>query len=300
MNTTFVTAMYGHGFTSTHGGRGRHIHFYNSSLRNIHNLNIPLVIYTDPERVAVTEQFISPYMKKYRIVPQALEEFEFAKQVLEYKEKTLVDRTLNDRNHILCYNKPYWVKDSIEKNYFNTEKFLWIDSGLTHHGIFPEKVGGVELYTNPLEEVYYPTNTNNIFNPTLGANLDKILQPDKLFGCALPLQGGDDQLKQIIKSSLDVNIPHVSDHVIGGMFGGYSQKFLEFFNIYRTILKYCIEQNILILEEPIFSCVNAVYPDMFNIHKFTTWWFYSPGERTHMLGEEGDSFYKVFKKIHDL
>lgn len=294
--TTLVTAMYGHGPSSTFGGRGRHIQFYDTSLKNISNLNLPLVIYTGKANIPQVDHYVSSYMKNYKIIPYELEDFEFAKEVLEVKLNSK-STELNDRNHILCFNKPYWVKDTIEQNYFNTEKFLWIDSGLTHHGIFPERIGGVELFANIPEEQYYPHNPNNIFTPTLGQKLDECLTPGKIFSCALQLQGGDGLLRQITNNSLNKEVPYVGDHIIGGIFGGYGEKFLEFFNKYRSVLKYCIDNKILILEEPMFSCINAAHPELFDVHRFTTWYFYSPGERTHMCEEECDSFYKVFTRL---
>jgi hypothetical protein len=295
--TTLVTAMYGYGVNSIYGGRGRHIQFYNTSLKNINNLNLPIVIYTDNDNFKIVENYISQYMQNYKIIPYELSSFEFAEPFLNYKNSILSNIDLNDRNHILCYNKAYWVKDAIKNNYFNTEKFLWIDSGLTHHGIFPEKVGGVELLANIPESQYFPFNANNIFCPSLGNKLDQTLTPGKIFSCALQLQGGDYHLKHIIKNSLNVDVVGVGDHIIGGIFGGYKDTFLDFFNKYHVVLKYCINNNIQILEEPIFSCLQAVYPELFDVHRFTTWYFYSPGERTHMCEEECDSFYKIFTRL---
>ena len=295
--TTLVTAIYGHGINTPHGGRGRHIHFYNSSLKNISNLDLPIVIYTDKQSVDLVESFVSSYMKNYKIIPQDIEDFEFAEQILDYKKKYLEDISLNDRNHILCYRKPGWVMDAIKNNYFNTEKFVWIDSGLTHHGIIPEKVGGVELFINAPDSVYYPTNPNNIFNPTLGLKLDKALDNGKILSCALALQGGDSLLREIVYSALSVEVPHIGTHIIGGIFGGHKDAFNSFYNVYYKLLKYCVENDILLLEEPLFSCIYTVYPEMFDVRGFTTWYFHSPGERTHMCEEECDSFYKIFTHL---
>lgn len=295
--TTLVTAIYGHSINTPHGGRGRHIHFYNSSLKNISNLGLPIVIYTDKNHAEIVESFVSSYMKNYKIISQDIEDFEFAEQILNYKKRAITNIDLNDRNHILCYRKPAWVKDAIEKNYFNTEKYMWIDSGLTHHGIFPEKVGGVELFINAPDDVYYPNNPNNIFTPVLGDKLNKTLDNYKIFACALALQGGDTLLRQITYSSLNVEVPHIGSHIIGGLFGGHKDIFNEFYNVYYKILKHCVENDVLLLEEPIFSCVYTVYPELFDVHRFNTWYFYSPGERTHMCDEECDSFYKVFTRL---
>jgi len=297
--TTLVSAIYGYGLTSLFGGRGRNIHFYNTSLKNIANLNLPIVIYTDEQNIPTIEHFISPYMKNYKLIPYSLEQFEYCKQVLDYKQSILQNININDRNEVLCYSKTYWVKDAIEKNYFNTDKFLWIDSGLTHHGIIPEKVGGVELYANIPPSQYYPDNPNNIFNPILGQKLSDTIKRDKLFFCALPWQGDGSLVHRTVCNYYNNNLPYIHDHLIGGIFGGYSDKFLEFFNIYRGVLKHFIDKHVHVLEEPIFSAIYCAHPSMFDLRNFYTWYFYSPGERTHVLNQEGDSFYKIFTKIYE-
>jgi hypothetical protein len=300
--TTFVTAIYGYGLNSLFGGRGRNIHFFDTSLRNISNIGNPIVVYTTPEDVQVVESFISRYSTQYKVIPYELEQFEFSATFLEYKKKIFNSITLNDRNEVLCYSKAYWVKDAIEKNYFNSDCYLWIDSGLTHHGIIPEKVGGVELMQKIPQTHYYPQNQNNIFSPKLGKNIDTILQNNnnKLLFCALPYQGSTDIIHRGISRLYNKTFPSIHDHLIGGIFGGDKNVFIEFFNHYRHILSYFIEKHIHVLEEPIFSCLNVVHPELFNLHKFYTWHFYVPGERCSMLGEDGDSFYKIFTKIYNL
>ena len=298
--TTLVTAIYGYGVNSIFGGRGRGVQFFDSSLRNIANLNLPIVIYTAPSDVKTVDSYVSRYFKQYKIIPYELEQFEFSTMFLEYK-KTILDKiTLNDRNEVLCYSKAYWVKDAIERNFFNSDCYFWIDSGLTHHGIIPERAGGVELMQNIPPSQYYPLNTNNIFSPKLGNNIEVIVQNNKLLFCALPFQGSSSLIHRGVSTLYNKEFPSISEHLIGGIFGGKQDVFLEFFKHYRHILSYFIENHIHVLEEPIFSCMNVTHPDLFNLHRFYTWYFYSPGERCSILDREGDSFYKIFTKINDL
>lgn len=294
---TLVTAIYNHGVDSLPGGRGRGIHFYNSTLKNIANLNLPLVVYTSLNNIDTVRYYLSSYFKKYIIVPFEIESFYFTERVLNYKERIFNTIELNDRNHILCYGKSFWVEDAIKKNIFNSDKFLWIDSGLFHHGIFPEKIGGVELFINPEESHYYPHNIYNIFTPTLGKKISDNIKPGRIFACGLPWQGSHDTSINIIKNTFNTDTPFIKSHIIGGIFGGYKEDYMQFHYRYNLLLDYCIDNNILTLEEPLFSCIYTCFPEMFNLHEFSTWWFYSPGERTHMLSEEGDSFYKIFLRL---
>jgi hypothetical protein len=292
---TFVTAIYGNGLDTVSGGRGRGVEFYKTTLKNIGNLKIPIVIYTNKENVENVEYYASQYFEDYKIIPYDLNKAKFAKKVLKYKEKILNTIDLNDRNHILCYNKAYWVKLCIEKNYYNSEKFLWIDSGLFHHGIIPEKHGGVELYRSDIpDSFYYPENKNNIFTPEFGKKLIKQIKSKKIFGCALGWQGCSQEICNIANIVFKKNITNISIHVIGGIFGGYKEDFLKFFNLYEKLVKHCVDNEILFLEEPLFSCINAAYPEIFNLKTFDHWWFYMPNEPCHMLSEDANSFYKIF------
>ncbi len=297
--TTFVTGIYGYGLTDLFGGRGRGIHFFDSSLRNIANLGFPLIIYTDPKDVDNITSYISRYCKQYKVIPWELERFEFHSVFSEYKKSIFNTITLNDRNETLCYSKAYWVKDAIEKNYFNSDCYFWIDSGLTHHGIIPERVGGVELMQNIPASQYHPLNSNNIFCPKLGNNIEATVQNNKLFFCSLPFQGCSSLIHRGVSTLYDKEFPSISEHLVGGIFGGKQDVFLEFFKHYRHILSYFIEKHIHVLEEPIFSCMNVSHPEFFDLHKFYTWHFYAPRERCSYLAEEGDSFYKIFTKIYE-
>jgi hypothetical protein len=92
----------------------------------------------------------------------------------------------------------------------------------------------------------------------------------------------------------------LTQHLIGGLFGGCKEPFQQFFQIYRDVLKYFLTKDVHFLEEQIFSTIYSVYPELFSLHKFYTWHFYVPGERCSMLDKDGDSFYKIFTRMNDL
>lgn len=297
---TFVTAIYSHNINTIYGGRGRDISFFDSSLRNIANLNCPIIIYASHEDAPIIERRVSTYMKVFKVIPHHISGFEFCEAALEFKKRILKKITLNDRNETLCFSKAYWINDTIEKNYFPSDKYFWIDSGLTHHGIFPEKIGGVELLSVIPPVHYYPNNPNNIFNPKLSQNLSNSVLQDKLFFCSMPFQGDSTPVHYIISEYCKQNVPPITNHLIGGLFGGNKEMFQQFFAIYRDVLKYFLTKDVHVLEEQIFSALYSAYPELFELHKFYTWYFYSPGERCSVLDRDGDSFYKVFTRIHDL
>jgi hypothetical protein len=297
-STTLVTAIYSYGVNSLYGGRGRGIYFYNSVLYAISLLNLPIIIFAPQHEINEILSYTNSYLKNCKIIPYELDEFLYAQQFLDHKKEIISGIELNDRNHLLCYNKLFWLNDIAQKNPFNTEKFLWIDCGLFHHGIFPEKFGGVELAIKISPDLYYPKHSNSILNPKLGNKLDSFIQKDEIFACCYPIQGDTLKHEYIIEKIYN-NKYHISKHVIGGIFGGFKKDIEIFLKQFNSLLKVCIDEKILLLEEPLFSCIAAVTPNLFNMQTFQQWWFYSPGERTSYLSEEGDSFYKIFKRIYD-
>jgi hypothetical protein len=176
---------------------------------------------------------------------------------------------------------------------------MWIDAGLTHHGIFPETKGGVELLTSPHSSFYYPENVSNIFSPTLGKNLLKYIEEDKIFFCATPYQGCSDIFCKFLNKWYRSGIEEITlgKHFVGCIFGGKIKTIVDFYEKYEIFLYNIINDQIYCLEEQIFSLMYVVYPELFNYEFFQTWWFYSPGERCSYLEWEGDSFYKIFERI---
>lgn len=296
---TLVSAIYKHNSRTLVGGRGRDVSFFISSLRNIVNLGMPLVLYTAPEEVDRTQALLLPIFKdKIKIIPHVLEEFKYFERFMAWKEKNIdLNTYINDRNETLCYTKAYWLKDAAEKNYFSTDNFFWIDSGLFHHGIFPEAVGGVELYTNPPDTVYYPHNVKNIFTPTLGEKLEKRIVPGKMFFCSTQMQGCTSRFESFIRKYYNPINSHLGRHLVAGIFGSDKNTVINFADTFDDYLNKILDNEIYTFEEHIYSSMYTVNPNMFTLDNFDTWYFYSPGERTSVLSEEANSFYKIFTNI---
>jgi len=292
-----VSAIYNNNVTSVIGGRGRGLPFYLPSLINISNLGHPLVMYCEPDEVEHFKTVLSPYFKQLWVFGYKLESFKYFDRYIEWKQ-TFYQNIINDRNEVLCFSKMYWLKQTIEKNLTNDDMYMWIDSGLFHHGIFPEKVGGVELLVNYPTSKYYPENPNNIFNPRLGANLVKVVPKDKLFYCSLPAVGDQTSLRTVTESIYNKQVS-ILDHLIAGYFGGYKDNILNNFPHYESVLEKIIEFKIHCFEEHVFNCLYATIPEQYHLEKFDLWHFYSPGERTSYLEREANSFYKIFTRIHE-
>jgi hypothetical protein len=297
-----VSAIYQNGPSSVIGGRGRNISFYHSTLRNLGNLNVPFVLYCDPSNVDNYREILSPIFNELHVFGFKLEDFVYYQEFISWKETFWKDIYLNDRNEVLCYSKLYFLKDVIDKKLFGDNKrYFWIDSGLTHHGLIPESIGGVELLTNPPADVYYPANPSNIFNPTFSEKLNNYIPQDKLFFCGHPLScSNNEKLTELAAEMFEEEeTKQAMYHIIGGIFGGNENLLIQLFDKYHVFLKKVIDNKIHVLEESILSSLFPYFEKIALLEKFSTWWFYMPGERNSMLTEEADSFYKIFTKIYE-
>ncbi|MDE3152441.1 MAG: nucleotidyltransferase family protein [Gemmatimonadota bacterium] len=299
---TFVTAIYDSGPNSLLGGRGWGLDHYIPSLKNIANLGAPIVVFCPPADAPRIEAAIAPWFVDCRVVPFELSAFEHFDTFLAWKRTYRRTLPINDRNEVLCFLKSYWVQQAITDDPFGHERFFWIDSGLTHHGIFPARVGGVELRTSPPDSHYFPRNPANLFTPALGRALAHAVPRGEVLFCALPLRldaSRRERYEEVAAATFGRARDGVRmvDHLVGGLFGGHADDLRAFHRLYTELLRTFIDTRTYTLEEQVFSALYALFPERFSVRRFGTWWFYSRGERTSYLEAEGDSFYKIFVEL---
>lgn len=300
---TLVSAIYDSGPSSLLGGRGWDITYYLSSLINIGNLGAPLVLFCPAKDVVSIREAIAPYFCDSRIVAFELRQFAFFDAFVAWKQSYWQGLTLNNRNEVLCFLKSWWVQQAVADNPFNHDRFFWIDAGLTHHGIFPERVGGVELRTHQAASQYYPANPDNIFRPALGLALGGAAPRGKVLFCAKPFPGGArrDVYEQVMAQRFaTAGQVQISDHLVGGLFGGHRDDLAPVHNRFVEVLQAFIDTRTYTLEEQVFSSVHALQPDRFALQRFDTWYFCSPGERTSRSRVDGRSFYRIFTDLAPL
>lgn len=297
---TLVTAIYDHGPSSAFGGRGRNVHDYLPSLANIANLGAPIVVFCPEKDARTVEDAISCRFREWRVIPYELDRFEHFETFMGWKESYRQSLPVNDRNEVLCFLKSYWVQHAVAENFFGHDTFFWIDAGLTHHGIFPERVGGVELRADIPASHYHPRNGANIFTPDLGAALARATAKGRVFFCALPFRDVRRSVYESVVATRRGRAPEhvrIEDHLVGGLFGGHRDDLAAVHRLYAELLKELIDARVYTLEEQVFSCLNVLHPELFALKRFGTWWFHSPGERTSYLEAEGESFYRIFTDL---
>lgn len=301
---TFVTAIYDNGPASLIGGRGRGLQYFVPSLANIANLGAPIVVYCPAKDASLVSSELAEHFSRWEVIAYELTNFPNAERFLAWKQTYVAQLQSNLRNELLCFQKSYWLQDVIRRNPFDHERFYWIDAGLTHHGIFPERVGGVELQKRHPDERYHPLSETNIFRPALAQALLAATPEDRVLFCALPYNGAAElRLRyEDVAANLagrrreDVTM---SRHLVGGLFGGSAAAVTRLHHDYARLLESLIEARVYTLEEQVFSALYATAPEHFELLHFGTWWFYAPEQPNSQLERDGDSFYKIFTRLLD-
>jgi hypothetical protein len=301
---TFVTAVYRSDPSSLLGGRGWDINTYLPSLINIGQLGVPVVVYCPTADVERIQDAIRPYFISARVEPFELSAFEFFEEVVTWKEEYVDEIKLNDRNEVLCFLKSYWLQQTINANPFGHDTFFWIDAGLSHHGIFPERVGGVELRRTHPPERYHPLHANTIFTPALADALKAEVTESQVMFCAMPFNPGYPGTERYLQlaerfSGRPAGSVRIEKHLVGGIFGGSVGAVRRLHEEYGALLAEFISSRTRTLEEQVFSTLYAIHPELFRLEEFDVWHFHSPGERTSYLPAEGESFYKIFVRLRD-
>lgn len=301
-SATFVTAIYSSGPDSLLGGRGRGLPFYLPTLRNLASFGSPLVVFASQADVSEIRDALAPMFSRLEVIPFELSDFEHFAAFIRWKREYRAALPINDRNEILCFLKASWLASVSRRRPWGSARTYWIDAGLFHHGIFPERVGGVEQLVRAPAARYFPHDRRNIFTPALREGIVNATVPGRIFACGMPARH---QLlpPQAIPSLLGLEadeapglLPDV--HVVGGIFGGFDEDIQWFVGRFRELLARAIDGRVYTLEEQLFSLLQARHPERFALQRFGVWQFYAPGEPCGVLDVEGDSFYKVFTRLH--
>ena len=299
---TLVTALYNHSPQEILGGRGWSFEFYAAPFKNVLNLGLPIKIYSHKNMITPLEKFMSKHAKAdYDIYEYDLRDFKYSDKIINLRKKSgkfdgeklkaNVSELSNDRNHHLCLLKTFWLNETCHTNPFKSKRFFWIDAGLFHHGIFPEKYGGRERFSSQENNLslYYPKNKDNIFNPSMGAHLsNKIDKFLSLIHKEMPI---DENVRSSVSSK-----GKLLGYIVGGLFGGCPNHIEKVCEDFDKALSQCLDRGVLTLEENLFSCISGNNPQLYQVLKFDQWHHDVKGEPCYYgASSENKSFYKIFK-----
>ena len=298
---TFVTAIYGDGRDSTDVARAHGLEDCLPSLINIANLGAPIVVFCPPRDVEHITAALATHFHAYHVVPfhqLAIKPFAtFAAWEMSY-EGTL---TAGAGSAPIGLLKSHMLQQAAQENPFGHDLYFWIDARMTHHGIFPTRVGGVRLGERPTASRYHPERTENIFTPRLGAALARVVQRGTVTFCALPFteSASRARFESVAAAAFDrtPGSVHIRRHLVGVMFGGYAWDLAIMHAGYVRLLRAMVDAKTDALDEQIFSTLCALQPEHFSLLHFDSW-RHDVDASTHPAPPAGTrSFSEIFTRL---
>jgi hypothetical protein len=285
---TYVTCIYDDLYGTELGGRPHPLYRYFQGIESSLKLNCPFVIFTWPKDVE--------RVKNYYINFLGQEQFDKRIRVLSYdlydtpiREIIKNERPKNnwvpgDRCIDVMFGKYYMLLKSITENFFNTENFFWIDAGLSHSVLFPQK--HMDQTRGDKKDSWCNLFTEKVSSKILELSKEKIF------------------LVKMSQCSQYVDRNHTSPnwdggYIIGGLFGGNKEILKEFSEkVINSFLYHIKELSILYFEEQIMTIVYSFDQDKFNTLNFDEWAHENTGEwaQANLVGRK--SFYKIFEELN--
>ena len=281
MKTLFITSIYSNLWGTEFGGRPSREYHYRVSLRNILKMNpTKCICFTSQSEVdELRNLFYNQFLiseDKLKFVVFDLQTTKYFDEIRKLKDVELMKKT--DRCYEIQYNKFMWKTNITDL--FEYDRVYWVDSGLSHGGIFPPK-----YQKDNSMEGYYTVSlfTNEYLNFLNELSKDKILLLSK---------NNDGQFfwSQQIPNYYYENFDRTK-HIIGGLFGGTPNKFVEFCDRFETLLIQLLRNETkLYMEELLMSCLYFNNIEDFTLLEFDDWY-----KREHHSDPNIKYFYNIFE-----
>lgn len=263
MKTLFITSIYANLWGTEFGGRPSREHHYRLSLLNILNTNpTKVVCFTSSEEIELLKSF---FYKDNGVSKEKLELVVFDLTNSKYfdlihSKKNLEKIKKSDRCFEIQYNKFFWF-DLIEDR-FEYDRVYWIDAGLSHGALFPREYRKDQTFTGHYTiTLFTPEFLTKLNNNTSEKPLILMKNNTSIFTWS-------QTIPQNYYNKFDKSF-----HVVGGMFGGTPNKYLEIRNKFENLLvKLLAQEDELYMEEQLLSCIYFNNPEFFYTEIFDDWY----------------------------
>ena len=291
MKIKFITAIYSDLYGTEFGGRiGRKDHYRESLLSLLKMTNADFVCYTSERDYDYLKDFYHNKNgipeNKLQLVIYDISNTKFKDLINKYKD---VEQTKkSDRCIEIQYSKYHWWWNE-DRSY---DYYYWIDSGLSHPGLFAVKHLGTENYYKQMFDCSLFNNNflNNLIEKT----------GDKFFII------GKDNVKHYWSGTVNEKWYKEYDrsiHVIGGLFGGHRDNWDTIVNIFEVYVKNIIEDEHRIYhEEDIMSLMRCNHKELFEMVQFDHWWCRdnAPKDISETFFDNYKSFNKIFEELNGI
>lgn len=266
MSITFVSCFY---IIKSKFQPNKYLEWMNNFISIVNNFN--LVIYTDNES---TKYIKTNYNEKIKIIIKPLTEFYNYKYKDFWVNNHIKNNLLNDKSswelNMLWAEKINFVRDTIERKYFQTDFYGWCDIG---------------YFRNRQGDYYNDTNINELQN---WPNLNKINMLDKnkiLYAC---INNDEFYLHNLIQNIQSKNsfglpikpIPSNQNSIAGGFFILHKDNISWWSETFDTTLSnyfqhnYLVKDDQIILADCIFTNIEKFILFRENNYKYDNWFMF--------------------------
>lgn len=294
-NLTYVTCIYDDLFGTEFGGR-QHIAWrrYYYGLESATKLNAPIVIFAWPHEVDKVETHFKSFLGENRynsqikVIPFDLRESPLYAPIKSIK--TYEQGYINDRSYDLMLAKFLFVQHVIDNNYFNSDYIFWMDAGLSHSALFPNKHLSCETGEKRYTEC-------TLFTPAVVAASIKKCNNNLLFiqsnsiGHWMP----PDIINLNTRNELNMW------YIIGGYFGGQKDKLRIFSKtMIDDFLRYIKENKMLLLDEQVMTIHMSFNKDNYFYETFDVWGHEDSGEWAQPFIQGKKCFHNIFEEFNNI
>jgi len=292
MKVKFITAIYARLAGSDLGGRhARGGHYKFSLLSLLKMTNADFICYTSEDEIYDLEMFFyhENNISKDQLKFVVFDLFNTKFKDLINNKKNLEQTRKSDRCVEVQYSKFNWWWNE-DKTY---DYYFWIDAGLSHCGLVPNKF----LPHEGTQRRYYECT---LFQNDFLKNLIEFTG-DKIF-----IMGKENDRNYW---SGTVNPKYYTEfdrsiHIIGGLFGGKKENWDWLVSTFEDYVKQILEDNDegIPMEEQIMTLMYFNHKDRFERKHFDIWWCPDncPQGTDMTLFDRNKSFYKILLELNKI
>jgi hypothetical protein len=257
--TAFYTQIHGHPYYG-HIEESRHERYLNS-MRVLNNLNLEIVCFCNENQYDVLKTHIELYeLNNVKLKISNLSDLPFSERMKEIKEK----KDNFKFYHEVDWNKIYLMGKEYDESY---DYLYWIDVGLSHHGIFPNRYNPNYKLSTGMSDDFNTYSFTNLFTNNLFEGINKFVGK-KLINLENELRFHNvDEINSVYKSNFSFQCL-----TVGGILGGHISKIKWFIDTFNALGKISLDQEIILNHEAIISFMKESNKENFESFSFQTWY----------------------------
>lgn len=257
--TAFYTEVHGHPFYG-HQDLARHERYLHS-MRVLDGMNIEISCYCNENQFELLTNHINTFnLKNITLKISNLIDFPFLEKMIQIKELTNSFKFY----HEIDWNKIFLLNKEYDESY---EYIYWIDVGLSHHGIFPNKYNPNYILATGMSNDFNTYSFTKLFTPKLFEGINNFVNNGLISIENKTHFHSTHQLGVIFEKIY--NYPGLT---VGGILGGHISKLKWFIDKFNTLGIESLNKEIILNHEAIISFIKESSPEYFKNFIFETWY----------------------------